>query len=273
MEPSLPALETLVLAVLVVAISVLALGLVAQSGVLKHPRALGTRPRPDLWSSLVELPLLGCLVDSIRNIDRAPEGASFRLAYSTSLVAADPRLPPRSLPQASFSGSSSASSRARRARASPSPCPPWVASSSSSAPSTSSTSSACVPPSPPITPKHSPRLPHRRCSHRASRADALKPPVACRPASTTTRRARPSARPSARSLVRVSSSRVRRARVSLSAIGRGADVARAPRSQTAPSGRRTARSRPSSSPTRRTAASSRARRTARPSNSSTSSTT
>ncbi|GAA5934722.1 hypothetical protein JCM3775_002040 [Rhodotorula graminis] len=74
MEPSLPAVETLVLAVLVAAVSVLALGLVAHAGVFKHPRAVGTRPRPDLWSSPVELPLLGCLIDSLRNIDRAPEG-------------------------------------------------------------------------------------------------------------------------------------------------------------------------------------------------------
>ncbi|GAA5900617.1 hypothetical protein JCM8208_000548 [Rhodotorula glutinis] len=70
MEPSLLAVETLVLAVLIAAASVLALALVAHSGIFKHPRALGTRPRPDLWSSPVELPLLGCLVDSIRNIDR-----------------------------------------------------------------------------------------------------------------------------------------------------------------------------------------------------------
>ncbi|BGP49736.1 hypothetical protein JCM10450v2_005641 [Rhodotorula kratochvilovae] len=73
MTPSLPAVETLVLAVLVLAVSALALGLVAQSQLLTLPRAVGTTPRPDLFTSKCSLPLLGDMVDVLRNINRMPE--------------------------------------------------------------------------------------------------------------------------------------------------------------------------------------------------------
>ncbi|GAA5824815.1 hypothetical protein JCM3770_004304 [Rhodotorula araucariae] len=81
MTPSLPAVETLVFAVLVCAVSVLALGLVAESQLLAFPRALGTAPRPDLFTSKRSLPLVGDLVDILRNINRMPE-RKCSLAYN-----------------------------------------------------------------------------------------------------------------------------------------------------------------------------------------------